>query len=165
MSGFARKTRERVLRLNLIVGLWRFPIWVEFPRLFENGESFRSQEQVNQLLLTYPIHLLPLSMITWDVGVSFQSQRARARGSIDLGKERAVCSRMRNGSSESTLLKKHSSSTYPSTEAGEGTKSEASLSKTQQKEPLLIETVLLVVFEKLFSFLLNLPDVNKAKVA
>ncbi|CAL5327133.1 unnamed protein product [Camellia sinensis] len=41
---------------------------------------------------------------------------------------------------ESTLLKKHSSSTYPSTEAGEGTKSEASLSKTQQKEPLLIET-------------------------
>ncbi|CAL5374676.1 unnamed protein product [Camellia sinensis] len=54
-----------------------------------------------------------------------------------------------SGRRESTLLKKHSSSTYPSTEAGEGTKSEASLSKTQQKEPLLIETVLLVQEQRL----------------
>ncbi|KAL6993561.1 hypothetical protein U1Q18_011675 [Sarracenia purpurea var. burkii] len=48
------------------------------------------------------------------------------------------------------LLKKRSSSVA---EAGEG--------NVQQKEPWLLETVFLLVFEKLFSFLLNLPDVNQ----
>ncbi|XP_057514723.1 uncharacterized protein LOC130796365 [Actinidia eriantha] len=59
------------------------------------------------------------------------------------------------------LLKKCSSSAYPTTEAREGLASEKSRVKMQQTEPLLIETILLVPFEKLLSFVLNLPDVKQ----
>lgn len=58
------------------------------------------------------------------------------------------------------LLKKRSSSASISTEAGQVKETEAGLCKTQQDEPLF-ETMLLIAFEKLFSFLLNLPDVNE----
>ncbi|GFY90217.1 hypothetical protein Acr_07g0004140 [Actinidia rufa] len=59
------------------------------------------------------------------------------------------------------LLKKRSYSAYPPSEAREGLESETSLSKMQQTEPLLIETILLVAFEKLFFFVLNLPDIKQ----
>lgn len=61
------------------------------------------------------------------------------------------------------LLKKNSSATYPSSETGGGTQlgSATNRSKIEEKEPFLIETLLLFAFEKLFSCLLNLPDVNQ----
>ncbi|KAI3451671.1 hypothetical protein Pfo_008336 [Paulownia fortunei] len=61
------------------------------------------------------------------------------------------------------LLKKSSSATYPSTETGGGTQlgSGKNGSKMEEKEPFVIETLLLFAFEKLFSYLLNLPDVNQ----
>ncbi|KAH7850718.1 hypothetical protein Vadar_001989 [Vaccinium darrowii] len=59
------------------------------------------------------------------------------------------------------MVKRRNSPASASTESVEGKGTEAGLCKTQQEEPLLIETVLLLVFEKLFSFLLNLPDVNE----
>lgn len=59
------------------------------------------------------------------------------------------------------MVKRRSSPASASTESVEGRGTEAGLCKTQQEETLLIETVLLLVFEKLFSFLLNLPDVNE----
>ncbi|KAL2497952.1 alpha/beta-Hydrolases superfamily protein [Abeliophyllum distichum] len=61
------------------------------------------------------------------------------------------------------LLKKSSSATYPSSDAGERTELGSGIneSKIVQKEPLLIENLFLSAFERLFSFLLNLPDVNK----
>ncbi|KAA8531894.1 hypothetical protein F0562_006389 [Nyssa sinensis] len=59
------------------------------------------------------------------------------------------------------LLKKRSSSAYPYSEANDGIESGVNLSQMQQKEPALIETLLLLAFEKFFSFLLNLPDVNQ----
>lgn len=37
----------------------------------------------------------------------------------------------------------------------------ASLSKVQEEEPPMVETMLLVVLEKLFSLILELPDVDK----
>ncbi|KAL3813166.1 hypothetical protein ACJIZ3_014434 [Penstemon smallii] len=62
------------------------------------------------------------------------------------------------------LLKKSSSATYPSSneperelELGNGING----SKTEEKEPIFIETLLLFTFEKLFSYLLNLPDINR----
>ncbi|KAI5665198.1 hypothetical protein M9H77_24521 [Catharanthus roseus] len=60
------------------------------------------------------------------------------------------------------MLKKRSSSTYPLVEAG-GNKMGDSIdtSKIQGKDPLLIETLLLSAFEKMFSFLLKLPDINQ----
>ncbi|KAL7101861.1 hypothetical protein ACP275_08G081200 [Erythranthe tilingii] len=54
------------------------------------------------------------------------------------------------------LLKKSSSATYPSTPLQIDNKG----SKIEEKEPFLIETFLLFAFEKLFSSLLNLPNVN-----
>ncbi|XP_059623629.1 uncharacterized protein LOC132266684 [Cornus florida] len=59
------------------------------------------------------------------------------------------------------LLKKRSSLANPSTETGEGIEGGVSLSKIQQKEPPLTETLLLLVLEKVFSILLNLPYVNQ----
>lgn len=61
------------------------------------------------------------------------------------------------------FLKKRSSAIYPSVEAGEGNGLESGLplSNMGQKEPLLVEVVLLSLLEKLFSFLLNLPDLNQ----
>ncbi|KAK4416591.1 hypothetical protein Salat_2484600 [Sesamum alatum] len=61
------------------------------------------------------------------------------------------------------LLKKSSSATYPSTEAGGGTQlgSGTNGSDIDGKEPFSLETLLLVAFEKLFSYILNLPDVNQ----
>ncbi|XP_047973024.1 transmembrane protein 53 [Salvia hispanica] len=49
------------------------------------------------------------------------------------------------------LLKKSSSATYSSTETAQSNKS----------HPFCVETLMLGAFEKLFSFLLNLPDVNR----
>uniref|UniRef100_A0A5B6YJC1 Putative transmembrane protein 53 n=1 Tax=Davidia involucrata TaxID=16924 RepID=A0A5B6YJC1_DAVIN len=59
------------------------------------------------------------------------------------------------------LLKKRSSSAYPSSEARDGIESGVSLSRMQQKGYVLIETLLLLAFEKFFSFILNWPDVNR----
>ncbi|CAI9753567.1 unnamed protein product [Fraxinus pennsylvanica] len=61
------------------------------------------------------------------------------------------------------LLKKSSSATYPSGDTEERTELGSGIngSKILQKEPLLIETLLLSAFERIFSFLLDLPDVNK----
>ncbi|KAK6150871.1 hypothetical protein DH2020_015803 [Rehmannia glutinosa] len=61
------------------------------------------------------------------------------------------------------LLKKSSSATYPSTETGQGTQLESGTngSITDEKEPFFIEALLLFAFEKLFSYLLNLPDINQ----
>lgn len=42
-----------------------------------------------------------------------------------------------------------------------GAKNEASLSTTQEKEPLMTETLLLALLEKFFSFILKLPDVDE----
>lgn len=61
------------------------------------------------------------------------------------------------------LLKKRSSAAYPSVEAGEdnAVESETNVAKLGPKEPLLVEVVLLLLLEKLFSFLLNTPDINQ----
>lgn len=55
------------------------------------------------------------------------------------------------------LLKKRSSFVDP----GEGNELDSHSSKIQEKKPPLIETLLLDGFEKLFSFLLNLPNENR----
>ncbi|XP_031255060.1 transmembrane protein 53-A [Pistacia vera] len=61
------------------------------------------------------------------------------------------------------FLKKRSSSANPIVEVGKvnGLESEVSASKVQEKGPEMIEIMLLSLLEKLFSFLLNLPDVNR----
>lgn len=56
------------------------------------------------------------------------------------------------------ILKKRNSS--ENTEMN-GAKNEASLSTTQEKEPLMTETLLLALLEKFFSFILKLPDVDE----
>ncbi|KAL3525368.1 hypothetical protein ACH5RR_013740 [Cinchona calisaya] len=61
------------------------------------------------------------------------------------------------------LLKKYSSSSYPSVVAGGTTELQNGVdaSKLQEKEPQFIETLLLSAFEKLFSHLLSFPDINQ----
>ncbi|KAK3012348.1 hypothetical protein RJ639_012992 [Escallonia herrerae] len=61
------------------------------------------------------------------------------------------------------LLKKHGSGAFSSVDAGEGNALEVGveLSSVGEKKPLSIEVFLLLAFEKLFSFLLNLPDINQ----
>ncbi|XP_008241701.1 PREDICTED: transmembrane protein 53 isoform X1 [Prunus mume] len=61
------------------------------------------------------------------------------------------------------ILKKRSSLTSPAVEARELNKSEdaVSLSKMQEEKPLIVESMVLLVLEKLFSVLLKLPDVDK----
>ncbi|KAH6755168.1 alpha/beta-Hydrolases superfamily protein [Perilla frutescens var. hirtella] len=61
------------------------------------------------------------------------------------------------------LLKKSSSATYPSPETARGTQSGSGKngSRMEEKGPFFIETLVLAAFEKLFSYLLNLPDVNQ----
>ncbi|KAH7566387.1 hypothetical protein ACOSP7_022838 [Xanthoceras sorbifolium] len=59
------------------------------------------------------------------------------------------------------LLKKRSSSTNPAVEARNGLEGEVNVSKKQEKEIQMFETMLLSLLEKIFSFLLNLPDVNQ----
>ncbi|KAH0771128.1 hypothetical protein KY290_015109 [Solanum tuberosum] len=61
------------------------------------------------------------------------------------------------------MLKKRSSFAYSSVEAGEGNEvgSPLTLGNIQAKGAMLMETVLFAALEKLFSFLLNLPDVNE----
>ncbi|GER36211.1 alpha/beta-Hydrolases superfamily protein [Striga asiatica] len=61
------------------------------------------------------------------------------------------------------LLKKSSSATYISTEPGQGNhlRHATNASKILEKEPFLIESLMLFAFEKLFSYLLNLPDINQ----
>ena len=61
------------------------------------------------------------------------------------------------------ILKKNSSLAKPAVETKELNASggAASLSKMQEEEPPAIETMLLMVLEKLFSFILKLPDVDK----
>ncbi|KAI3462456.1 hypothetical protein Pfo_019119 [Paulownia fortunei] len=60
-------------------------------------------------------------------------------------------------------MKKNSSATHPSTEAGQGTQLGTGIngSEIEEKEPFLVETLLFHAFEKLFSYLLNLPDINQ----
>lgn len=61
------------------------------------------------------------------------------------------------------LLKKNSSSAYSLVEVTERneSKSKVDSSKVQEKEPLIIETMLLSVLEFFFSVILRLPDVNR----
>lgn len=61
------------------------------------------------------------------------------------------------------LLKKSSSTTYCSSKTGGGTQPRNGKNESQieEKEPFFIETILLVAFEKLFSYLLNFPDINQ----
>lgn len=61
------------------------------------------------------------------------------------------------------ILKKHSSSAYPIVEDRKinGLEGQVSASKMQYKEQDIIETVLLSLLEKLFSYIINLPDVNQ----
>ncbi|KAG8373691.1 hypothetical protein BUALT_Bualt11G0050900 [Buddleja alternifolia] len=61
------------------------------------------------------------------------------------------------------ILKKSSSATYPSIEASQGTQLASGInrSKIEEKEPFLIESFLLFALEKLFSYLLNLPNINQ----
>ncbi|XP_071913525.1 uncharacterized protein [Coffea arabica] len=61
------------------------------------------------------------------------------------------------------LLKKYSSSSYPSVEGVGRNQLESGVdtSKLREKEPLFVETLLLSAFEKLFSYLLNLNDVKQ----
>lgn len=61
------------------------------------------------------------------------------------------------------MLKKRSSFAYSSVEAGEGNEVGSPLTSgnIQAKGAMLMETVLFAALEKLFSFLLNLPDVNE----
>ncbi|KAF9609606.1 hypothetical protein IFM89_017701 [Coptis chinensis] len=60
------------------------------------------------------------------------------------------------------LLKKRSSATLPSEEAiRHELQIDDGISKLQETEPLLVETLLLSSLEKFFSFVLKLPDVNR----
>ncbi|KAL8152026.1 hypothetical protein V2J09_021834 [Rumex salicifolius] len=58
------------------------------------------------------------------------------------------------------ILKKRSSAVYPVGEIGKMDPM-LSVSKLQQKEPNLLENILLFVLEKLFSFLLCFPDIHQ----
>lgn len=58
------------------------------------------------------------------------------------------------------LLKKRSTAIYPLSEAIEPNK-DRNQEKLHDKDPLLTEAALLLVLEKLFGFLLKLPDVNQ----
>ncbi|KAK9231029.1 hypothetical protein WN943_021260 [Citrus x changshan-huyou] len=61
------------------------------------------------------------------------------------------------------ILKKRSSSAYSTVEDGKinGLEGQVSVSMMQDKEPDIIETMLLSLLEKLFSYIINLPDVNQ----
>lgn len=76
---------------------------------------------------------------------------------VDSGGDPAIDPKVWAAGFSTALLKKSSSATYPSPETGRGTKG----SQIKEKEPFFLETLLLVAFEKLFSYLLNLPDVNR----
>ncbi|KAK3224147.1 hypothetical protein Dsin_011172 [Dipteronia sinensis] len=57
------------------------------------------------------------------------------------------------------FLKKRSSSTNPAVEAINGLEGEVNVSKTQEKQ--MFEIMLLSSLEKIFTFILNLPDANQ----
>lgn len=61
------------------------------------------------------------------------------------------------------ILKKRSSSTYPTVEAQKvnGAEAELSASNLQEPKPQMIEAMVLSSLEKFFSYVLNLPDVNQ----
>ncbi|XAR57910.1 hypothetical protein NMG60_11026213 [Bertholletia excelsa] len=93
---------------------------------------------------------------------SRQDLLAKIRGCIvDSGGDPHINPRVFAAGFTAALLGKRSSSAYPSMAVGEGIRSEMSSSETELKEPLLVEIMLLVAFEKLFSFLLNLPAVKQ----
>ncbi|CAI9110802.1 OLC1v1010889C1 [Oldenlandia corymbosa var. corymbosa] len=59
------------------------------------------------------------------------------------------------------LLKKYSSSAYPSVEQGDLNALEKGMDTSKIGKPLLIETMLLSALEKFFSYILNLREVNQ----
>lgn len=62
------------------------------------------------------------------------------------------------------LLKKRSSLTHPSVKPTDGNELQSEVSSPKgiaDKRPIIVEAMLLSALEKLFSVILNLPDVNQ----
>ncbi|KAK4368066.1 hypothetical protein RND71_011858 [Anisodus tanguticus] len=82
---------------------------------------------------------------------------------VDSGGDPNITPRVWAAGFTAAMLKKRSSFAYPSVEAGEGNEvgSPLTLGNVQVNGAMLMETLLFAALEKLFSFLLNLPDVNE----
>lgn len=82
---------------------------------------------------------------------------------VDSGGAGAFDPKVWAGGFGAAILKKRSSSAYSTVEDGKinGLEGQVSVSMMQDKEPDIIETMLLSLLEKLFSYIINLPDVNQ----
>lgn len=82
---------------------------------------------------------------------------------VDSGGDPDINPKVWSAGFTAAMMKKRSSFAYSSVEAGEGKEVGSPLNSgnSQIKGAMLTETVLFAALEKLFSFLLNLPDVNE----